>query len=644
MKKIVIGAPIETKEGGPIDIRHRPWASKKQVLANIPKSKRYTGLEVLVRVSGKNTKMWWKEGVENDHLVEFVSSAPGGNSGNTEIDEEYLIEIFKDGVIGDLEYVAETNSVDLLLKDGTRFPALLPEFATPAQLDELEESIPAPFVPAATPVTHSELSALVSAEDLVPGRFYKLTDYQLFYKQPVTGTLKSGSEEPLLLFALSASELSTKAVSYLSPEDEILYSHDYHLGGQYFFGPESGGGGSWQTYEAVKGTIYYRKDRYNNVAPYDTKAVLFSKDGQDYPTFGAQAANNTIMGHPSQTFGRLPNIILGSDCTSNTLSDSENVYIGNGCTNNELEGCKGIVISSGFFNKLYVSNDCTLQSGVTYSKLNGCDRVAITGGCDFNEFLNCDDVIVQYGPSYNRAAGSSNLTIRFHAVHNFIDSSNNVLLQGASHNTINEGCNVLTLGYGSDLNTFGKGCTNNTFGNDCRNNVFGNGCADNVIGYTFLDCKVGDGFSDNTIGNDAKRCTFGKNFQNNVLNHGAEDNVFGNNCSGNTMGYSFNGNTILDNTVDETFADGFQNHRKTPQGTEPDDVARLSDCLSINASTPVAEDDDEAAVLLVPHYGIYVTSTGEVRYKLAYPVTPNAPTDGVVDDPNETFQFTGGTV
>ena len=52
----------------------------------------------------------------------------------------------------------------------------------------------------------------------------------------------------------------------------------------------------------------------------------------------------------------------------------------------------------------------------------------------------------------------------------------------------------------------------------------------------------------------------------------------------------------------------------------------------------------EAAALagaLVP-YTFYKTATGELRYKLPNPATPEAPTNGIVNDEVDTFTYTGG--
>ncbi|RFZ84761.1 hypothetical protein DYU05_03915 [Mucilaginibacter terrenus] len=52
---------------------------------------------------------------------------------------------------------------------------------------------------------------------------------------------------------------------------------------------------------------------------------------------------------------------------------------------------------------------------------------------------------------------------------------------------------------------------------------------------------------------------------------------------------------------------------------------------------------DEEAATDLPNYTLYKTPGGELRYKLAV-ARPEPPTNGIVDDENYKFTFTGGTL
>ena len=66
--------------------------------------------------------------------------------------------------------------------------------------------------------------------------------------------------------------------------------------------------------------------------------------------------------------------------------------------------------------------------------------------------------------------------------------------------------------------------------------------------------------------------------------------------------------------------------------------------LKIDENTPVAANEAAAIALQLEPYTLYITPTGEVRYKLLNGIIPNAPTNGVVDNENDTFTFTGGVL
>jgi len=64
-------------------------------------------------------------------------------------------------------------------------------------------------------------------------------------------------------------------------------------------------------------------------------------------------------------------------------------------------------------------------------------------------------------------------------------------------------------------------------------------------------------------------------------------------------------------------------------------------------AAPICADEAAAIVAGLDPYTLYKTATGELRYKLPgtiepEPVTPEPPTNGIVDDDADTFTFTGG--
>jgi hypothetical protein len=59
-------------------------------------------------------------------------------------------------------------------------------------------------------------------------------------------------------------------------------------------------------------------------------------------------------------------------------------------------------------------------------------------------------------------------------------------------------------------------------------------------------------------------------------------------------------------------------------------------------AAPIYNDEATALIAGLTPFTMYKTITGELRYKLENSVAPNSPTNGIVNDTNDTFTFTGG--
>ena len=142
-----------------------------------------------------------------------------------------------------------------------------------------DKFVPAPpsTGPGLTTITYAALVALAGSSNLVPGAFYEITDYQtshyIQYSGPVTGSGGIGGEEvnigpvePLIVKAVSYSEISIEASSTLYPDDIIYYLlsvADY----DYDYAIASG-----------KGCIIYREDTVKKLArDYDWRNVVFRR-------------------------------------------------------------------------------------------------------------------------------------------------------------------------------------------------------------------------------------------------------------------------------------------------------------------------------------------------------------------------------
>jgi hypothetical protein len=124
-------------------------------------------------------------------------------------------------------------------------------------------------------VTYEGLLTMVNSSTLVAGRMYIITDYSTVYIQPVTGTvILSAPVEPLCITAASSNRLYPTATSTVNPGDVIYYDIQNNTS-RY----------AWVNASLSKGVIYRRIDSSGNDLPYDFKAVMFSRNGQNFYTF-----------------------------------------------------------------------------------------------------------------------------------------------------------------------------------------------------------------------------------------------------------------------------------------------------------------------------------------------------------------------
>ena len=98
--------------------------------------------------------------------------------------------------------------------------------------------------------------------------------------------------------------------------------------------------------------------------------------------------------------------------------------------------------------------------------------------------------------------------------------------------------------YGCMNNIFGINSHTNTFGNDCQSNTFGNDCDNNTFGNDCQSNTFGSNCKNNTFGNDCQSNKFGNDCQSNIFGNHCSVNILSNVCSGNRFGQNSDGNTF----------------------------------------------------------------------------------------------------
>jgi hypothetical protein len=392
-----------------------------------------------------------------------------------------------------------------------------------------------------TDVTYSELVNLINTNSLVPGQYYKITDFQTCYDRPdydqnrdpiavSPSSYFQGPVEPIVVLATSTDTLAIDGYQPDYPNDKIKYDVTYS---------------STESAEPAFGRITERVDNYNNRTDYDHRTIEFKR--YRFYTFSRETTetgtiellnDGTVNGvgtlFTNYTVGQViayPNSVEGFFKIASIDSDT-------------LMTVSGLSINSfGGSGEFYIANSETYDS---YYRSNVDDPT------DFNLYTTFGDAIDNDGAINNYIGDYSNLHIE-DGEGDFL-FANNVFKDGEYNN-----------------NTIGNGFYNNTFNDDCNNNTIGNYCHNNITDDDFDGNVIGNGFTNNLITADFQYNHVGEFFENNViLNDDFRDNQIGNNFTNNWLdgdsgfdfernqiGEDFESNTIFRYFEDNTIGNGF---------------------------------------------------------------------------------------
>jgi hypothetical protein len=420
-------------------------------------------------------------------------------------------------------------------------------------------------------VLFSELSALKEQSKLRIGQFYVIADFQLKWWNPslTDQTIKiSPVIEPLLVQALSETEINSQAFSLLHPNDIIYY--DINAVTSEGWGPspvlppgpipEFKGwirrridtsrnidiGWDWRYI-----TVHCRKldvssiPVYNSTTSYSKFSVVISTGGKLHYSIQNNNQGNSL----TNTFWWLQ--LTGETGfierdTYFPVADSENSALLGGFKNNLIN----LPLLPNTNEQFYTFTNSFTVPG---------NNASISTGLR--------DIFIQRGTGNVFGPFVRNFRVEGSCDYNLIKEANIIKAEAEfQENTIPALFN---------LNIFGNRFKRNVFSNYIQgtiptgniNNIFGNDCADNIINAEFRFNTTDDNFSNNRIGRFVQSNTFDKNFQNNNLvnsfyffnNFGpfVTNNNFDTSCSFNKLEGDFSNNNIsfnfASNTINRTF-------------------------------------------------------------------------------------------
>ena len=443
--------------------------------------------------------------------------------------------------------------------------------------------------------TYAALKALRDGGNLVPGTWYRITDYVCTTTQDNTQSAEHAFD--VIVRADDASHLNENAFAAHHTGDtyfanckleawELKYSLDNDT--DRF---------AWADEENGKGVIFYMKDEWNNECPYDFKNIKFQRwavtEDQEHPYFVVDNADNNYGffygAKDLQDNNVLSNATYGEDtdyyytfalkdiesgewfdytvvahlglmndegneiaCYDNHLSEATNEYAsGKG----EMAKMLNNIV---FFNCYTDLSDTSYADDYSYcnnnSFLGNCHSNTFGNGCNLNSFGN---------DCQNNSFGND---CRYNSFGNYCQYNsfgnncyNNSFGNDCYRNSFGNGCNNSSFGNSCSGNTFGNSCSQNSFGNGCNSNSFGNNSYQNTFGNNFCRNSFGNGCNLNSFGNDCFSNSFGNDCQNNSFGNGCGSNTFGNDCRYNSFGNYCQYNSFGNYCQTITVFDGVQN-------------------------------------------------------------------------------------
>ena len=318
------------------------------------------------------------------------------------------------------------------------------EDVTAAALTDLDER-----TKKAVETTWAELVALRDSQQLIPGMWYRITDYQTTTTQAATQS--AGHQFDIIVRADDVNVLNENAYAAKHSGDTYFTNAGAKLEAwelKYCLDNDTNKY-AWADGTNGKGVIYWMKDEWDNECPYDFKNIMFKP--------GAKTQAGTVADVFYYTFS----VASGTNDASVTDNSLNGAY----CYGNSI----GVYISS---NKSTLSKNVFRNTSNTYE----CYSNVLGNNNRQNTFGN------RYS-SNTFGNNCANNVFGNNCANNVFGNTcaNNVFLDSCQYNKFGDSCSSNTFGNYCTYNTFGNYCKNNTFGNYCKNNKFGNYCECNTF-------------------------------------------------------------------------------------------------------------------------------------------------------------------
>ena len=405
----------------------------------------------------------------------------------------------------------------------------------------LQQKVEEGLVELTIPITYAELKALRDESKLIPGCFYRITDYRCTSVQENTRAMDNRFD--IIVRALSSNTLSETASADHHEGDtyfadcnlsawELKYCLDNDTtrfawagGTQYITNLESmKSNGEWLSRQPYADEVEYGAPEAQNEYKYawGTQADVDDTDWTNFiysktPTI---ASGDTVFNMADYEYQIAEVTTVGGTGVIYYMKDE---------FNNE---CPYDFKNIQFIRKLDDEGNLDLE--------NGYDTWCYTfGGSQCDRSIPHED----YREFINNSIG-----------YNYLGCDENFLLPDNVFLGTNECISRNNkLGHFCDKNTFGITAHNNTLGDACIGNTFGDECQHNSLGQVCSSNTLGDYCSGNTFANSCYGNTLSSNSTQNVLAASCVFITLGESCYNNTL-VGCNSLTIEDVTGNQLYS------------------------------------------------------------------------------------------
>ena len=297
----------------------------------------------------------------------------------------------------------------------------------------------------AVSTTYAALKALRDGGNLVPGTWYRITDYVCTTTQ--ANTQSAEHQFDIIVRADDESHLNENAYAAHHDGDEYFASCKLEAWELKYCLDNDTNRFAWADEENGTGVVFYMKDEWNNECPYDFKNIMFLR-GQGWKE-DHQNISQDIFGDCEEEY------FYTFSCF-----DTEELILGDA----SIKNCDGII---------HDTEECSCVGNIIRIK-KGENGIGQDSG-NLPAYLNN----IVFFNTYETGS--------------YYSCFSNVFETNCFDNTFGNKCFSNTFGNSCSGNSFGNSCSGNSFGNDCYYNSFGNDCYYNSFGNYCQSITVFDG-------------------------------------------------------------------------------------------------------------------------------------------------------